>query len=176
MTNEKINYQIKSSARSRHIRIAVYPDGRVLISKPIRTTESQALDFMHRKYDWIISKLNFYKSQPTMRLPETPISKSEVLAFVKSRVEFYNQHYGFDVGKISIKNHRTLWGSASRRRNLNFNHKIVHLRPRQADYIIVHELCHLQEFNHSPKFWSLVAQTFPDYKQIRQELKTYAFG
>jgi len=54
--------------------------------------------------------------------------------------------------------------------NLNFNYKIVDLPKRMADYIIVHELCHLKQMNHSPKFWKLVAQTIPDYREIKKGL------
>ena len=60
--------------------------------------------------------------------------------------------------------------------NLNFNYKIALLPPKTADYIIVHELCHLKEFNHSPNFWKLVAETIPDYKIIRLKLKRNPFN
>ncbi|MFA5730367.1 MAG: M48 family metallopeptidase [Candidatus Paceibacterota bacterium] len=58
-----------------------------------------------------------------------------------------------------------------RKGNLNFNYKIALLPERLADYIIVHELCHLKEVNHSQKFWNLVAKMMPDYLEIRNELK-----
>jgi len=55
--------------------------------------------------------------------------------------------------------------------NLNFNYKIIYLKPYLADYLIVHELCHLGELNHSKRFWALVSKTISDYAKISKELK-----
>lgn len=87
------------------------------------------------------------------------------------KLEEFNKIYNFKYGKISIKNQKTRWGSCSRSGNINFNYKIALLPDRLADYIIVHELCHLGEFNHSKNFWNLVEKTIPDYEQRREELK-----
>jgi len=86
-------------------------------------------------------------------------------------VEYFNAMYGLRCNRITIRNQKTRWGSCSRKGNLNFNYKIALLPQRLADYIIVHELCHLGEFNHSRKFWALVAQTMPDHVDLRKELK-----
>jgi len=90
---------------------------------------------------------------------------------VKERIEYFNRHYNFKVGRIAIRNQKTRWGSCSKRGNMNFNYKIALLPAPLADYIIVHELCHIGEFNHSHKFWALVVRTIPDYKKLRHELK-----
>jgi predicted metal-dependent hydrolase len=92
------------------------------------------------------------------------------------RVEELNKPYGFVYGKIAIRNQKTRWGSCSRRGNLNFNYRVGLLPQKLMDYVIVHELCHLGEFNHSYKFWDLVAKTVPEYKAIRQELKRIGLG
>ncbi|NBS67881.1 M48 family peptidase [bacterium] len=68
---------------------------------------------------------------------------------------------------------RTRWGSCSKRGNLNFNYRILFLPPHLADYLIVHELCHLKEFNHSPRFWALVAQGCPNYHACKKELRAW---
>ncbi len=68
-------------------------------------------------------------------------------------------------------NQRTKWGSCSKKGNLNFNYKIALMPEKIADYIVVHELCHLKEFNHSRKFWNLVVKIIPDYLEIKKELK-----
>ena len=97
--------------------------------------------------------------------------KEQALALAQKRIEHFNKVYGFKVNKVNIKNQKTRWGSCSKKGNLNFNYKIVLIGERQADYIIVHELCHLKEFNHKQKFWNLVVKTMPDYLAIRRELK-----
>ena len=90
---------------------------------------------------------------------------------VRQRLEYYNQFYGFQYGRVSIKNQRSRWGSCSKQGNLNFNYRLVNLPSELADYIIVHELCHLKEMNHSARFWRLVVQVMPDYLTRRQKLK-----
>ena len=83
----------------------------------------------------------------------------------------FNKFYKFEINRIAIKNTSTRWGSCSSMGNLNFNYKIIYLRPALADYLIVHELCHLGELNHSKRFWALVQKTIPDYVNINKELR-----
>ncbi len=97
--------------------------------------------------------------------------KEQARELVRQKIEYWNTFYGFKIGKIYIKNQKTRWGSCSSRGNMNFNYRIVLLPAHLADYIIVHELCHLGEFNHSKKFWDLVGQTIPDYSFAVDELK-----
>jgi len=77
-------------------------------------------------------------------------------------------------GKITIKSQSTRWGSCSRLGNLNYNWRLIQAPSHVFDYIVVHELCHLREFNHSPAFWRLVAQWIPTYMEDKQWL--YKFG
>ena len=97
--------------------------------------------------------------------------KAEAERFLYDRVDVLNKFYGFKYNKINVKNQKTRWGSCSKKGNLNFNYKIALLPQKMADYIVVHELCHLGQFNHSQKFWNLVAKGMPDYLEIRDELK-----
>ena len=73
--------------------------------------------------------------------------------------------------KIYVKNQRTLWGSCSKKKNLNFNWRILLLSEKTADYLIIHELAHLKELNHSPKFWEFVRIHCPEYKTHKAELR-----
>ena len=97
--------------------------------------------------------------------------KNRARGLAQKRLVYFNQFYGFKYHRIFIKKQKTRWGSCSKKGNLNFNYKIALLPPKLADYIIVHELCHLKEFNHSKEFWNLVAENFPDYKKIRKEIR-----
>ena len=98
-------------------------------------------------------------------------NKENARLLVHERIKHFNAHYGFKIGRISVRNQRSRWGSCSKLGNLNFNYRIVFLSPNLADYIIVHELCHIGQFNHSKKFWNLVFETIPNYPRLRLELK-----
>ena len=98
-------------------------------------------------------------------------NKETARGIITEKVKKYNEIYQYRLGRISIRSQKTRWGSCSKSGNLNFNYKILFLEEPLADYIVVHELCHLQELNHSQKFWNLVAQVFPNYRQIRSELR-----
>lgn len=74
-------------------------------------------------------------------------------------------------GRVTIRSQRTRWGSCSAKHNLNFNWKLILAPPECLDYVVVHELCHLKEFNHSPRFWSMVEQEMPDYTVWKAWLK-----
>lgn len=97
--------------------------------------------------------------------------REDTRALVHARIAHYNSFYKLTVGRVFIKNHKSRWGSCSKLGNLNFNYKLVHLPLQITDYIIVHELCHLAEFNHSPKFWALVARTTPNHLRLRRQLR-----
>lgn len=100
----------------------------------------------------------------------------DILRLVEHRIDLYNKYYQFDFNDIKIKRMKSRWGSCSSKRNLNFNRRIIELPDRLIDYIVVHELCHLQEMNHSRKFWSLVAQAMPHFKVLKKELQTRIFN
>ncbi len=99
------------------------------------------------------------------------LHKENARRLAHQRVAYFNHFYQFKVHRIAIRNQKTRWGSCSKKGNLNFNYKIVLLPSELADYVIVHELCHLGQFNHSPAFWKLVATTIPNYKAIKKQFK-----
>jgi predicted metal-dependent hydrolase len=171
-------YTVRQSKRAKRVRLAVYFDGSVIVTTPLGVQSSVIEKFFHDKKQWVLDKLNLFqhankKGVRTFSRRDYLANKDKVLALVSERIEFYNGIYGFSFHKIFIKNQKTRWGSCSQKKNLNLNYKIAFLPPVQRDYIIVHEMCHLREFNHSHKFWSLVAMTFPDYSEIRKELRDH---
>lgn len=98
-------------------------------------------------------------------------NKEVARALVTERIAHFNQHYQVKVGRVAIKNIKSRWGSCSRKGNLNFSYKLLFLEPDLRDYVIVHELCHLREFNHGPNFWKAVAEVMPNCKEYVKRLK-----
>ncbi|MCX6723419.1 MAG: M48 family metallopeptidase [Candidatus Staskawiczbacteria bacterium] len=97
--------------------------------------------------------------------------REQARIFVENRLSYFNKFYKFEINRIAIKNTSRRWGSCSSKKNLNFNYKIIYLKPELADYLIVHELCHLGQLNHSKKFWALVCKAIPNYVKINKELR-----
>jgi len=97
--------------------------------------------------------------------------KGQAEHFVESRLNHFNKFYNFEINRVVIRNQGTRWGSCSSKKNLNFNYRIIYLRPQLADYLIVHELCHLGQLNHSKRFWTLVKKSIPNYVEINRELR-----
>ncbi len=179
--NKKITYMIRKSRRARRMRLTVYCDGSVVVTTPFDLKESFAECFMREKTDWLFSKIahfNQFKGKLVARYNYEDYLKYKTEAYnlVLKRVEYFNKAYDYKFNKINIKNQKTRWGSCSRKGNLNFNYKILFLPLKVQDYIIVHELCHLKEFNHSHKFWNLIAKTFPNHQEIKRELRKYSMS
>ena len=144
----------------------------------MRLKENMLEKFIVEKASWILSKIEYFKCFGATLIDSKGKKyeqcKHEALVLVEDRLEYFNRIYNLEFKKVNIKQQKTRWGSCSLKCNLNFNYKILFLPQDVADYIVVHELCHLKEFNHSRKFWDLVAKAIPDYKIRRQELKKVA--
>ena len=92
-------------------------------------------------------------------------------AYLAARVEKYARRMDISYNRLTIRETRTRWGSCSSEGNLNLHWKLILLSERLSDYVIVHELCHRVEMNHSKAFWAQVAAVLPDYKDRRKDLK-----
>lgn len=170
-----IEYEIKKSARTRRMTITVKPDNTVLVTIPKIIPTIVAQEFVKLKEEWIQKVLQknqkFQKILPPKNRIEFLKAKRPALALIKERLEYFNNFYGYKINSVKVKSQNSRWGSCSKSGNLNFNYQLIYLTPEQRDYVIVHELCHLKELNHSQRFWDLVEQTIPNYKEIRKGLK-----
>ncbi len=181
------NYTIRKSVRAKHIRITIRPDGSVIVTIPNRLATSRAEafaeSFVSEKRNWIEKKVALIQKRqknieqyphtviPKNNKDDFKISKQETLLLVQRRLAYFNVNYNYRWNKVTIKNITSRWGSCSKKGNLTFSYRIVFLTPKVADYLIVHELCHLGQFNHSKEFWALVEKTIPTYKSLRSQLK-----
>jgi predicted metal-dependent hydrolase len=98
--------------------------------------------------------------------------KEDARAVILADLARMNALYGFTYNSVAIRNQKTRWGSCSKKKNLNFSYRLLTLSPVEREYVVVHELCHLEQMNHSKAFWDLVAQGCPDYKNIRKQLRS----
>lgn len=178
MQKEKINYSIRRSRRAKHMRISVAALGAVVVTVPQGVNLGLAEKFVKLRLPWIKRSLDYFKKFSKQFLPRR--SRGDYVKFkfqakqlAEDKVIFWNRIYNFSYRRISIKNQKSRWGSCSRKGNLNFNYRIVHLPEAVLDYLVIHELCHLQEFNHKANFWQLVAKGCPDYKLQRKQLRGY---
>ncbi|KKQ79032.1 MAG: hypothetical protein UT02_C0049G0002 [Parcubacteria group bacterium GW2011_GWC2_38_7] len=176
LQNKKVDYTLKLNPRSRRLKLAVYCDGQFVVTAPRYMSLGSIERFILQKANWILTRIAHFKKYPGQALgiltnKDYLKHKEQARALVQTRIEHFNQFYRVKINRISIKNQKTRWGSCSKKGNLNFNYKIVLMPKEFADYIVVHEMCHLIEFNHSRNFWNLVAKTILNHLKIRRELR-----
>jgi len=92
---------------------------------------------------------------------------------IRRRLTEYAPKIGVQFGRVTIRDQKSRWGSCSARHNLNFNWKLIMAPPEALDYVVIHELCHLIEFNHSARFWGLVKAQMPEYEAWKKWLKAH---
>lgn len=168
-----MNYEIKYSKR-RTIAISV-KDGTLVVKAPIGTPTDriEQVIFKHRR--WIENRLASHAEQKARIGDLTDARIKELKKLAKSviprKVEYFAEIMGLKYGRITITSAKTRFGSCSSKGNLSFSYRLM-LYPEQAvDYVVVHELAHLVELNHSPAFYRIVAAVMPDYKQRQKILK-----
>lgn len=176
LNKQQVSFIIRKSKRARRMRIAVYCNGDIVVTAPLGIKKNFIEKFIKNKSVWVLDKIDFFKSFIKSDLSifnkkHYIDNKDKALRIISGRIEFFNTKMVFKYNDINIKNQKTKWGSCSKKGNLNFNYKIIFLSEKERDYIILHELCHLKEFNHSERFWLLICRLMPDYIKIKKELK-----
>ena len=119
-----------------------------------------------------LMKITFHvKDRRTCRRNIVNWYKQQTKKLLDNKVPFFGKKLSISYGKVRIRSQKFRWGSCSKEGNLNFNLLLSTLPINIIDYIIIHELFHLVEFNHSDRFWKLVEHAFPTYKDCRTWLK-----
>ena len=173
----EINYVIQKSRR-RSMSIHVADDKKVIVKVPLGTPTFVAENFIKEKKDWITKQMEKVEKQTALADSMGPLTEEDIKQIKKKarvvisqRVEYYAKLAGISYNKIFIRLQKSRWGSCSVDGNLNFNCLLMLCPSEALDYVVIHELCHRKEMNHSPKFWAEVEKYAPDYKTQRKWLK-----
>jgi len=161
---------IRSSRKTLSIQIT--PAGEVILRCPNRLPKKEAEAFLLSKRSWIEKHLS---TRPVPAIPLTPDERDWLTDAAKedlpSRVSRLAALMGVTYGRITVRSQHTRWGSCSAQGNLNFNCLLILCPEEIRDYVVIHELCHRKELNHSPAFWAEVERFCPDYRIHRRWLK-----
>lgn len=168
-------YVLRRRARMRSIRFMVKSDGTLVVSAAKYVPLFMIERLIVQKKEWIDAQRERLLSRPRLVPPSTAaayqLHKRRALEVLTERVEHFSRIYGLAPTKIKIGRATTRWGSCSKSGVLTFTYRAIFLEPNLLDYLVVHELCHLKEFNHSLRFWKLVGVSIADYKVLRKVLR-----
>ena len=197
MLKKKMDYCLqrgyeKAAAEQEELKIRVVRSGRrtvclqidekhdITVRAPYRMPDSEIRRFVEEKSSWITKHIKQIKErqrneelQPEERLTTEEIRKlaGEALKYIPQRTAYYAPLVKVSYGRITIRNQKSRWGSCSSKGNLNFNCLLMLMPPEVIDYVVVHELCHRLEMNHSERFWKEVERVLPDYKLRKKWLR-----
>ncbi len=149
----------------------------VIVRAPRRMALRDINDFVERHRNWIEQRTKQLTEARQNRHVISEQERQEGIRTAKERipcrVAYFAQRMGVTYGRITIREQKTRWGSCSSKGNLNFNWKLVLMPDEVLDYVVVHELAHRFEMNHSDRFWAIVAEVLPDYRERRKMLKEW---
>lgn len=172
-----VEYKLIRSAR-RTLAIEITRDGSVIVRAPRRAKADDINLFVKEKSEWIERHVSAIKSRPEAQrvfsAAEIKTLKNRVRPIISERVKYFSDVLGVSYGTISVRAQKTLWGSCNKYGDLSFNCLLCLLPPCVLDYVVVHELCHRKQMNHSAAFWREVEKVLPDYKSRRAQLKKEA--
>ncbi|MBQ7228651.1 MAG: M48 family metallopeptidase [Clostridia bacterium] len=169
-------------SRRRSIGLEVRPDGSVILRVPNRLPKRDALAFLQSKEAWLRKCIDQVEERESFAEAAglEPLTEDELSALTKAARAYFTEKcawlapvVGVDYGRISIRHQKTRWGSCSAKGNLNFNCLLMLAPEDIRDYVVVHELCHRKEMNHSNAFWAEVARVVPDYREKERWLKEH---
>ncbi len=178
---DKISYHLIRSRR-KTVGLMFNDQAELVVRAPLRTSLKDIERILQKHERWIDEKRKLVKSRLECTKELTPLSADELNTLaeearrvIPERVKHYAPIVGVTYGRITIRKQKTLWGSCSANGNLNFNVMLMKVPPELLDYVVVHELCHRLEMNHSPGFWAEVTRVLPDGKLREKKMKEYSY-
>ena len=173
---KKIPYKLIRSRR-KTLGLELRPEG-LVVRAPLRATNEQVEYFVEQHRQWVLQhqeKLERQKQQaaelPTLTETELKELAERARRYIPERVRYYAPKVRVDYGSITIRSQKSRWGSCSSKGNLSFNCLLMLTPPEVIDSVVVHELCHRKEMNHSAAFYAHVLRVFPEYRMWHRWLK-----
>lgn len=167
-------------AGSRYISLRVTPQGGIVVTLPFLAGWQAGLAFFESKREWVRRTLERQSQRQDAYAATDPPEvtpayiealRAEAKRTLPPRLAELAARHGFVYNKVFIKHNRSNWGSCSTRGNINLNLNIVRLPEHLRDYILLHELVHLREMNHGPRFHALLEEVCPDHRALQREMK-----
>ena len=172
-----MEYKIIRHHKRRRLLITVDITGEVVVKAPLLVSEKYIDDFVNSKSDWIYKQQEYYKDKYHHRIvltkEERDNLKKQILPEIETLIKKYSQIMNVSPASVKITVAEKRWGSCSSKNTVCFSYKVALLSQRCKEYIVIHELSHLSQFNHSKKFYETVAKYMPDYKEAEKELAGY---
>ncbi|MEA1986029.1 MAG: M48 family metallopeptidase [Candidatus Marinimicrobia bacterium] len=169
-----VNYIPTNRAKRINIRVKLFKG--VIVKVPVLASFRKAEKFVLSKKNWIIKQQKKIKKQEILSMEQhkqNPITTDKIKTKIIDRTfELANRHK-LKFNKLTIRNQRTRWGTCSTKNNISLNIKLVHLPNHLIDYVILHELTHIIEKNHSSKFWNKLSEYIDNPKLVSKELKKF---
>jgi len=171
-----LEYELVRSKR-KTLALYVRRDGRVEVRAPLRTSKAYIDDFVLKKQDWIVNTQRRLTERQTGKKTICITAKEEAACRKKAReyllqkCRYFSEAMGLHPGEIRINSAKTRWGSCNKKGTINFTYRLLFVPEEAVDYVVVHELAHLKEMNHSPRFWSVVESVMPDFRTRRKLLR-----
>ena len=161
---------VRSSRKT--LAVQIRADGTVIARAPLRMPKDRILCFLSEKASWIRMQQGRMQEREKMRqqarihldAAQEKELRERARSVLAQRTAYFARQIGVTYGRITVRDQKTRWGSCSQAGNLNFNFRLILAPPEVLDYVVVHELCHRRQMNHSAQFWQEVAQVLPDYR------------
>ena len=164
-------------ARRKTIAMKVGEDGKIVVRAPYGLAAEAADRFVEAHNKWIVERQQNYENLKLLKPSYTEEEKGQYREAAKivlnNKCRRFAERMGVTYGRITVREQKTRWGSCSAAGNLNFNWKLALMPEKIQDYLVVHELAHRKEMNHSERFWAVVAEIIPDYKERRKWLRIH---
>ena len=158
--------------RARRYVLRVESDGRLRVTIPRGGSRREAEAFVQRNNDWVVRQRSRTRTE-VRPIEDDKALRQQARRELPTRLLDLATRHGLTVSRVSIRNQRSRWGSCGRDGHICLNWRLVLMPPSVRDYVLVHELMHLRRMDHSPAYWRLVAEAYPDYRSAREWLRRH---